>query len=288
MPDVWELVSAVVRSVLYLGILASVGLILVCIVFHRETIGLRGSIVRQATTLATLALLAAVAGFFLKGAAMAGEISGMIDPFMLGILWQTPVGTALVLRVAGLITILVALRIPAFGFALAAAGSVVALWSFTLVGHVADAEPIWLKFLLLLHLICAAFWIGVLSPLRTLSGDGRDLTLAAGLGHRFGRIAAFTVPFLIVAGIVIAWRLLGEISSLVGTGFGLILLAKTGTVAVLLAAAAANKFRFVPAMRRGDRSAAAALRRSITFEWAAVCLVLLATAVLTTVPDLPT
>ncbi len=288
MPDVWELVSAVVRSVLYLGILASVGLILVCIVFHRETIGLRGSIVRQATTLATLALLAAVAGFFLKGAAMAGEISGMIDPFMLGILWQTPVGTALVLRVAGLITILVALRIPAFGFALAAAGSVVALWSFTLVGHVADAEPIWLKFLLLLHLICAAFWIGVLSPLRTLSGDGRDLTLAADLGHRFGRIAAFTVPFLIVAGIVIAWRLLGEISSLVGTGFGLILLAKTGTVAVLLAAAAANKFRFVPAMRRGDRSAAVALRRSITFEWAAVCLVLLATAVLTTVPDLPT
>ena len=287
MPDAWEFVSAIVRSVLYLGVLASVGLILVRIVFHRETIGLRGSIVRQATILALLALLAAVAGFALKGAAMTGEVSGMIDPFMLGILWQTPVGTAFVLRVAGLITILVALRIPAFGFALAAAGGVVALWSFTIVGHVADAEPFWLEFLLFLHLVCAAFWIGVLSPLRTLSGDGEDLAPAAGLGHRFGRIAAFTVPILIVAGIVIAWRLLGEFSSLVGTGYGLVFLAKIGAVALLLAAAAANKFRFVPAMMRGDRSAAAAMRRSISFEWVAVCLVLLATAVLTTVPDLP-
>ena len=287
MPDAWELVSAVVRFVLYLGALATVGLILVRIVFHRETREIRGSIVRQATILAILGLLAAVAGFALKGAAMAGEISGMIDPFMLGILWQTPVGTALVLRVAGLITILVALRIPAFGLPLAITGGAVVLWSFALVGHVADAEPFWLEFLLLLHLVCAAFWIGVLSPLRTLSGDGEDLALAAGLGHRFGRIAAFTVPILIVAGTIIAWRLLGELSSLFGTGYGLVLLAKIGAVALLLAGAAANKLRFVPAMRRGDGSAAAALRRSISIEWVAVCLVLLATAVLTTVPDLP-
>ena len=84
-----------------------------------------------------------------------------------------------------------------------------------------------------------------------------------------------------------AWRLLGEVTALVMTAYGLTLLAKIGAVACLLAAAAANKLRFVPAMRAGDRMAALRLRRSIAVEWVAVCLVLMATAVLTTVPNLP-
>ena len=287
MPDTWELASTFTRSLLYLGVLGSVGLVLVRIVFRRETGGLHDPMVRQAAALATVALLAAGLGFALKGAAMTGELSGMTDPEMLGLLWQTPAGTALVLRVAGLITILATLRVPAIGLPLAAAGGVVALWSFTRAGHVADAEPSWLELLLLLHLLCTALWIGVLSPLRTLAGDPESLSLAAGLGHRFGRIAAFTVPVLIAAGIVMAWRLLGEVFALVSTGYGLTLLAKIGALGLLLGAAAVNRLRFVPAMRRGDRSAAFALRRSISVEWAAVCFVLLATAVLTTVPELP-
>ena len=287
MPDTWELASAFARSLLYLGVLGSVGLVLARIVFRRETGGLHDPMVRQATALATLALLATGLGFALTGAAMTGELSGMTDPEMLELLWQTPAGTALVLRIAGLITILAALRVPAIGLPLAAAGGVVALWSFTRAGHVADAEPSWLELLLLLHLLCAALWIGVLSPLRTLAGSSEDLFLAAGLGHRFGHIAAVTVPVLIAAGIVMAWRLLGEVSALVATGYGLTLLVKIGALGLLLGAAAANKLRFVPAMRAGDRGAAFALRRSIAVEWAAVCFVLLATAVLTTVPDLP-
>lgn len=287
MPDTWELASAFARSLLYLGVLGSVGLVLARIVFRRETGGLHDPVVRQAMTLATLALLAAGLGFALKGAAMTGEFSGMTDPEMLELLWQTPAGTALLLRIAGLITILVALRVPAIGLPLAAVGGLVTLWSFTGVGHVADAGALWLEMLLLLHLAGVAFWIGILSPLRTLAGDPEGLSLAAGLGHRFGRIAAFTVPVLIAAGIVMAWRLLGEASALVATGYGLTLLAKIGALGLLLGAAAANKLRFVPAMRAGDRGAAFALRRSIAVEWAAVCFVLLATAVLTTVPDLP-
>ena len=200
----------------------------------------KGSGLRQATMLAVLALLASGIGFALKGAAMTGEASGMTDPEMLGLVWQTPAGTALVLRVAGLALILVGLRIPGIGLPVAAGGGILALWSFSRVGHVADAEPFWLEFLLLLHLAGAAFWIGILSPLRTIASDRESLSLAASLGHRFGRIAAFTVPVLIAAGIVMAWRLLGEVTALVATGYGLTLLAKIGAVACLLAAAAAN------------------------------------------------
>ena len=287
MPDTWELASVFARFLLYFGVLGSTGLTLVRIVFRRETGGLHGPMVRQATALAVLALLASGIGFVLKGAAITGEASGMTDPEMLGLIWQTPVGTAFVLRVAGLALVLVGLRIPGIGLPVAAAGGVLALWSFTRVGHIADAEPLWLEFLLLLHLAAAAFWIGILSPLRTIAGDRESLSPAASLGHRFGRIAAFTVPVLIAAGIVMAWRLLGEVTALVMTAYGLTLLAKIGAVACLLAATAANKLRFVPAMRAGDRMAAVGLRRSIAMEWVAVCLVLMATAVLTTVPNLP-
>ena len=287
MPDTWELASAFARFLLYLGVLGSLGIVLVRIVFNRETGGLHGSMVRQATTLAMLALLASGFVFALKGAAMTGEASGMTDPEMLYLLWQMPVGTALVLRVAGLAVVLAGLWVPGIGIWIAAAGGVLALWSFSRVGHIADAEPVWLEAVLLMHLAGAAFWVGILSPLRSLAGETEGLTGATNLGHRFGQIAAVTVPVLIAAGIVMAWRLLGEVTALVTTAHGLTLLAKIGAVACLLGAAVANKFRFVPAMRAGDRKAALRLRRSIAVEWVAVCLVLSATAVLVTVPSLP-
>ena len=287
MPDIWELASTLVKFLLFLGVLGSTGLVLVRIVFARETSGLRATMVRQATAFAVLALLAAGAGFALKGAAMTGALSGMADPEMLGLLWQTPAGTAFAYRIAGLGLVLLGLRLAGIGLPIAAAGGLAVLWSFSRVGHVTDVGALWLEILLLLHLAGAAFWIGVLLPLRALVGDRENLSLAAGLGHRFGRIAAVTVPLMIAAGIVMAWRLLGGLEALLETGYGLTLLAKIGAVACLLAAAAANKLRFVPGMRAGDRRAAVALRRSIAVEGAAVFVVLLATAALTTLQGAP-
>ena len=246
MPDTWELASALARIPLYLGVLGSIGLVLVRIVFSRETARLHAAMVRQATALAVVALLADGIGFALKGAAMTGELSGMTDSEMLGLLWQTPVGTAFAYRFAGLGLVLLGLRLAGIGLPIAAGGGLLALWSFSRVGHVMDVGALWLQFLLLLHLAGAAFWIGVLAPLHTLAGHRENLSLATSLGHRFGRVAAFTVPFLIVAGIVLAWQLLGGIEALLETGYGLTLLAKIGAVACLLAAAAANKYRFRP------------------------------------------
>lgn len=287
MPDGWELASALAQIPLYLGVLGSMGLVLVRIAFGRETAELHATMVGQATALALLALLADGIGFALKGAALTGELSGMTDPEMLGLLWQTPVGAAFACRIAGLGLVLLGLRLTGVGLPIAAGGGLLALWSFARVGHVADVGALWLEFLLLLHLAAAAFWIGVLSPLHILAGHRENPSLAASLGHRFGRVAAFTVPFLIVAGIVLAWRLVGGVEALLETGYGLTLLAKIGAVACLLAAAAANKLRFVPAMRAGDRRGAAAVRRSIAVESAAICLVLLATAALTGLQGAP-
>ncbi len=285
MPDSWQLAAALARFLLYLGVLGSAGLVFARIVFRRETGPIRGMLERRAAALAVLALAAAGLGFLLTGAAMTGDVSGMADAEMLGLLWRTPAGTALATQAAGLVLLLGGTLLPGRGVWVAAAGGLIALWSFSRVGHLADAGAAWLQAVLLVHLAAAAFWIGILAPLRRLAAD--DLPGAAALGTRFGRIAVCAVPLLIAAGIVMAWRLLGDLSALLATAYGFVLLAKIAGVGVLLAAGAANKLRLVPAMRRGERAAAAGLRRSIALEWLAVAAVLLLTAALTGLAGLP-
>ncbi len=287
MPDIWELVSALVKFLLYLGVLGSTGLVLVRVVFRGATDQMRGPICRQASWLALLGVLGAGFGFVLQGAALTGEASGMVDPEMLDLLWRTPAGTRLVVLGIGLALLLGGLWATETGIWVAAAGGILALWSFSRVGHVSEAESLWLGLVLLVHLAGVAFWIGILSPLRRLASDARTLSDAATLGLRFGQIATVTVPMLIAAGVIVAWRLLGDISVLVMTVYGLTLLGKIVAVGVLLACAAANKFRFVPALSNGDPAAAVGLRRSIALEWIAVCAILLITAALTGGPNLP-
>ena len=281
MPDIWQFASVVAKFLLYLGVLGSTGLVLARIVFRRETDPLDTPLRRRAALLGVLALVAGALGFVFKAAVLAGESSGMADPEMLGLLWETPAGTRLLLLGAGVALVLAGLWGGGLNIWIAAAGGLLVLWSFSRVGHVADAGSVWLDAILLLHLGLAAFWIGILSPLHALAAASGRLAEAAALGRRFGRIASVTVPLLIAAGIVMAWRLVGDLAALIASGYGLALLAKVTGVGVLLAAAAANRFRFVPAMERGDGQGAAGLRRSIALEWLAVCAILFITAGLT-------
>lgn len=277
----------IAKFLLYFGVLGTVGLVFARLVFRRETDPLDTPLRRRAVVLGVLALVAGALGFGFKAAMLAGGSSGMADPEMLALLWGSAAGTALLLLGAGLALVLAGLWGGGLNIWIAAAGGLLILWSFSRVGHVAGAESPWLDALLFAHLALAAFWIGILSPLRALAAASGRLAEAAALGRRFGRIASFTVPLLIAAGIVMAWRLVGDPAALVSTGYGVALLAKVTGVGVLLAAAAANKLRFVPAMERGDGRAAAGLRRSIALEWVAVCAILFITAGLTELPGPP-
>lgn len=287
MPDAWELASIAAKFLLYLGVVLGAGLSFVAIVFQRETDGIRHLIARQSIVFAVLALIASGILFALKGAAMTGDASGMVDIEILGVLWETPIRTELIIRVAGIGLILVGHLIAGFGVWIAGAGGMLTLWSFAWIGHVASYELFWLEMLLAIHLTCVAFWIGILSPLKTVAADREQLSRAADLGNRFGRIAMAAVPILVVSGVVMAWNLLGEVSALVDTDYGLTLLVKIIALGLLLMAAAVNKFRLVPNMRSGDPSAAVKLRRSINVEWLLASIIFLVTAVLTTLTNPP-
>lgn len=287
MPDVWALAAIVAKLALYGGGLTATGLVLVRLVFPTllapQSRRLRG----LAAMGALMALVAAALGFVLRGAALTGSAAGMSDPEILSLLWQTSVGEALVLRLFGLGLLLLGLWVPRIGWALAACGGVIALWSFTAIGHMSEQEGLSLRLLLWLHLGGVAFWIGVLSPLRHLTRQPAHHAEAAQLGHRFGRLAALIVPVLAVAGGVMAWALVGSLATLVSTGYGLALLAKVALVALLLSLAALNKLRFVPGLLAGDTSSAKALEQVIQGEAVLFALILAATAILTSVMTLP-
>lgn len=287
MPDLWGMAATGAKFGLFLGVFGATGLIMIRLIFGGLVQDIAPRIRQRVIVLAVLGLVATLAGFSVRGAALTGDAAGMVDPEILGLLWQTSVGTALVTRCIGLLMIIVGVVLSRHGFWIALAGGSLCLWSFTQIGHVPDAEFWGLRLLLLVHLFGIALWIGVLSPLKWLCSDVEQLPRATQLGHQFGRIAAGFVPVLLVAGGVMAWVLLGDFRALVTTGYGQMLLAKLVLVALLLGLAAANKLRFVPQLLARDCTGADHLKKSVSLEWWIVIAILAATAILTSVLGLP-
>jgi putative copper resistance protein D len=287
MPDIWGIAAILAKLMLYIGVVGSAGLVIIRTAFADLVSPIRDRIRVQIGLLAALALAASVLGFMLRGAALTGGADGMTDPEMLGLLWQTPVGDVLVYRVVGAALIIIGVFTPLAGQWIALAGGLIALWSFAQIGHVPELETTGVRLFLLLHLLGIAFWIGVLGPLRALSQRPEHIASAATLGRRFGQTASVIVPGLILAGLLMAWLLLGDLQALVTTGYGQTLLIKLVLVGAILSLAAANKLRFVPAMQAGDGKAARHLARSIEIETAVMLVVLAATATLTSVMTLP-
>ena len=282
MPDIWGLAAIITKFALYLGVLTATGTVLAALMFRLNQF--RGI----ALTFGGIALIATLVGFSLRGANLTGDASGLMDLEMLGLLWSTPVGTAIALRLFGLGVLIVGLFMARGGIVLSALGGVVAVWSFGHIGHISDRGSAVLDVALTLHLITVAIWIGILTPLQRLAREPATYAEAAKVGHRFGLVASFTVPALIIAGGYMSYTLVGSIAALIQTGYGQALIIKVLLVAVLLGLATANKLRFMPRLKVGDASAAKHLTKSISIEWLVVLLIFAITAVLTSNLTLPT
>ena len=282
MPDAFGLAAIITKFALYLGVMTAAGTVMSALIFRLDrTRGL-------AAKFAVIGLGATVLAFTLRGANLTGDVSGMTDPEMLGLLWTTPVGTAFLLRLAGLGLLIAGLLMGRVGAWVSVLGGIMAIWSFNHVGHVSGRETILLDIALILHLLAVALWIGVLTPLKRLASSPVTYAAAADVGHRFGVVATVTVPALIVVGGYMGYQLVGSFSALIGTGYGKALIIKVLLVGLLLGLAAANKLRFIPALRSGDPAAAGHLSKSISVEWLVILVVLGMTAVLTTNLTLPT
>lgn len=281
MPDGLGLAALIASFTLYLGVLGASGTVLATRVFRLQNTR------NIALWFAALGGLAALLGFSIKGAELTGSVSGLYDTEMLGLLWGTPVGTALRLCLFGLSTLIIGHFLGHVGAWISLVGSLIAISSFTQIGHIAGLENLLLQLALLVHLFAVAFWIGILIPLKRAASNPKTYEDAATLGHRFGKVATFTVPLLIVLGVMMGYQLIGSWSGVFTTSYGQVLLIKIAFVALLLGLAALNKLRYVPQLKAGDPSSAQGLVRSISLEWLVIVSVLALTAFLTTNVTLP-
>jgi len=149
--------------------------------------------------------------------------------------------------------------------------------ALSLSGHASTAQAHWLsRPALFLHAVCVAFWIGALLPLALGLRDVAKLGLLSAGGElaRFSHAIVPVVALLAVSGLWLAFVQLDHVDALWTTGYGRVLACKLAAVAVLVALAAANRYRLVPRFERDGAAAARPLAISIAFELAIALTIL--------------
>jgi copper transport protein len=128
----------------------------------------------------------------------------------------------------------------------------------TVAGHALDRGRSWIELPVdLLHVAAASIWLGGLVGLALVLHGGGE---RPGLLRRFSNLAAASVVVLAATGVVRALSELRSVSQLWTTGYGRVLVVKTGLLALLVALGWLNRYRLVP------RFAVGALRRNVAFE----------------------
>jgi copper transport protein len=237
---------------------------------------------RPLLRMAVVACLVALGG--LVALALAQRSAANVS---LGDLSSTDVGRALVWRGAGLLgasaMVLVALapgrwRRTALGVAAVLAAGVMLV--HVEAGHAAavGGSGRWARILVQwAHFAAAGVWLGGLAAL-LLGVRGQPSEIKAVAVRRFSRVAAFGLAAVAVTGAVRALNEVGSWEGLFSTGYGQIVLLKTGLLLVVAGLGAVNRYRNVPVARRSLRG----LRRVGGTEVALGAVVLGAAALLAT------
>jgi putative copper resistance protein D len=277
MPDV---ISVILRALSFVLLLQAAGVAIFVAIFGRRLASSRTAVRRLGQAAAIAAIVLVAAHYAMEAARMAGEMSGMWDPALQGMAWNSPARAALICRLLGLLLIAVGLQDAGVrGTILAAGGALLATGAFALTGHTSvNAHRAALAALLMLHVLVVAFWFGALWPLYTASLRETPAR-ASDLIERFTAVATWLVPVILLAGIVMAVLLLPNVSAL-SEPYGKLLIAKVVGFAVLMGLAAANKWRLGPALVHGPVSGLW-FRRSVAAEYVLIAAVLAITAVMT-------
>jgi putative copper resistance protein D len=275
----WDAAAAFAKAITYAATLGAAGAIFFLIYGGRLLpAAQRRSTFRSFFILAATATGVSFVRVSLLAASMSDSLEGMLDTSFAVMILRNGEGEAILVRIIGLVLCAALLKSGRSWICVGFAGAVLAAASFAAVGHTHALRPDRLPVMvLMLHLSCAAFWLGALWPLMRVARAG-DACRTAALAARFGRIALYAVGLLMAAGMLLSYRLLGSLAALWSSDYGRIFALKLLLVAAMLTAAAVNKLRLTPRIAAGDTRAAVQLRRSIGFEIGLGGLILLATA----------
>jgi putative copper resistance protein D len=277
-----DVLSVILRAAALVLLLQASGAAVFLALFDAELGPLRELVRPSARAVALCGVLLIGAQYALEAARMSGELSGVFDPTLQRMVLDSPTALAAALRLGALGLVILSLRrADRWQPVLALAAAMFAIGSFVLVGHttVHRARAI-LAAVLIVHVAAVTFWLGALVPLYRLS-TREALGVAGRIVQRFSIIAVWVVPFILIAGTMLAFALIEDVHTLTQP-YGLLILVKLAAFIALMVLASANKWRLGPALSRGEEQAIRRFRRSVASEYVVIVCVLAATAVLTT------
>jgi putative copper export protein len=212
---------------------------------------------------------------------LVGDLGGLIDASLQGVLLESPLGTPTAIRAVDLLCMASGcLTWRRRGAIVALLGSALVVVSFAFMGHTAEGEQRWLTAVaLIVHLVVVAFWFGSLLPLY-LARRHEDLAINGQLIERFSYVAFRIVPAIFIAGLLLAAVLLPSLASL-RTNYGLLLMSKVAGFTALMAIAAYNKHRLGPLIKAGRQTALTLFGRVVLAEWVTIAVIVAVTATMT-------
>jgi copper transport protein len=199
-------------------------------------------------------------------------VSGVLNDVSVSTRFGTVMALAAVVSGVGALLAAVAPVYPRLE-PLAFAAALVLLPAPSLAGHALDRGRSWIEVVAdLLHVGAASLWLGGLVALALALRARGD---RAGTLRRFSNLALVSVLVLAATGVVRALSELDSVSQLWSTGYGRVLLVKTGLLTVLVAIGWVNRYRLVP------RLSLHGLRRSVAAELVLFAGLVAAVALLT-------
>lgn len=287
--DQWRLLAVAAKFFIYVSSFLAVGLMVFQLFLGNAeecaNINPRNVVV-GAVIVATIATIFRV--LVQAGRLMDDGFAGMLDPEIIAISLEGPLGQSTYARLAGLGFILISAAVATGRTATTVGGALLVAGSFALTGHAMREPQLLLTLLVSFHLLAVSYWWGALLPLYRMAEPSADLRHAAKQAEIFGKRATIVVPLLIIAGGLFYFFVTGNLFTLLNTSYGNMVLVKIGIVAIVLAFAALNKLRLVPDLAENVPNAASRFRRSLKVEALVFLCVFAATALLTTSFVVPT
>ena len=278
----------VARAVTFAGTLCAVGAAVFTLVVHdgagagEEQLWLRRVVLAGALA----GIAGSFAGLVFQAAEASGRgLAGAADPLSWHIVMTDGGYAAAIIRGLGLSVLAYAASSSGRPSpVLLAVGAVLGCAWCLVTGHTVTKGPhLLVHVTMLVHVVCAATWVGGLVALAVVIRRRRaedDLRGGAAVVKRFSVLMTAVVGALVACGAAMTIAFLGSPGELVSTSYGLVLTAKIATALTVVAIAGYNHRRLVPAVMDGARDGWRRLARTVMLEQAGLAWIVVITAVL--------
>ena len=276
--------DAAVKGLLYLGIILLVGAGLFTRFIGPEMVGTRRRLVVGAFVGAGLVVVGSVLNIVITLLNVLGRFDG---GFFWAYVQTTNHGHATVVRlvlVAALLGLTWAKLPSRLGNAIFLLTSLGLLFTFSFISHNAAMGGLLPLFADLGHFVGACAWAGAVLY-TAFAPRWQDAAARPGLSVAVERVSSLglaSVALLFATGLYSSLLHIGQPSALVETVYGRVLVVKVALVLVILSIAAANRWYFLPALRK--TSPGPGFVRMFRLEALLLILVLGITGILTTSP----